>query len=89
MVESIRTTEQALGTVRYGANLQEKENMIFRRSLFVVKEMKANEKFSEENVRSIRPGSGLPPKYFQHVLGRQAKRNIPKGTPLSWELVGS
>ena len=87
MVEAIRTAEKALGEVRYEVGEQEAKSRVFRRSLFVVKDMKAGEVFTEENVRSIRPGYGLPPKFLKEVLGRRAARDIKRGTPLEWGLV--
>ena len=84
MVESIRTVEQALGEVRYEVSEHEAKSRVFRRSLFVVKDVKAGQVFTEENVRSIRPGQGLPPKHFRRVLGRQASQDIKRGTPLRW-----
>ena len=88
IVEAIRTTEKALGEVRYGVGEQEAESRVFRRSLFVVKDMRADEVFSEENIRSIRPGYGLHTRYLKDVLGRRATQDISRGTPLSWELIG-
>ncbi len=87
MVEAIRAVEKALGEVDYGVGDQEAKSQVFRRSLFVVKDMKAGEIFAKENVRSIRPGHGLPPKHFKDVIGRQAGSDIQKGTPLRWEMV--
>jgi len=87
MVNAIRVAEKALGEVRYGVSEREAGSRVFRRSLFIVKDMKAGEVFSEENLRSIRPGYGLPPSHLKEVLGRKAKRDIQPGTPLSWELV--
>ena len=87
MAEAIRTAEKALGEVRYGAGEQEAKSHVFRRSLFVVRDMKAGELFSEHNLRSIRPGCGLPPKHYPDVLGRRAAVDIPRGTPLRWDLV--
>jgi N-acetylneuraminate synthase len=87
MVEAIRTAEKALGKARYEVSEQEAKSRVFRRSLFVVKDMKAGEVFTEENVRSIRPGYGLPPKHRKEVLGRRAKQGIKRGTPLGWELI--
>jgi pseudaminic acid synthase len=86
MVEAVRTVEKALGRVRYQATQSETPSRIFRRSLFVVKDMKAGEVFTHENVRSIRPGYGLPPKYLLDVLGRRASRDIAQGAPVEWSL---
>jgi len=87
MVKAIRTAGKALGQVRYEISEQEEKSRVFRRSLFVVKDMQAGEVFTQENVRSIRPGYGLPPKHLAGVLGRQALCNIYRGTPLKWELI--
>jgi N-acetylneuraminate synthase len=89
MVRAIRTAEEALGRVYYGLGSKEAASRVFRRSLFVVKDMNAGDVFSEENVRSIRPGHGLSPKYLAVVLGRTAASDIPRGTPLSWDLIGA
>ena len=89
MVEAIRTSEKALGTVNYGTSSEESRSLMFRRSLFVVQDMKAGETFSEENVRSIRPGYGLPPKFLKEVLKRRAAQDIRTGTPLGWSLISS
>ncbi len=85
MVQAIRTAEKALGTVHYEVGEEERKSGIFRRSLFVVADLKAGEVFTSANVRSIRPGNGLPPKYLHSILGCQATRDLPRGTPLSWE----
>lgn len=82
LVREIRTVEAALGKVSYTFMKKEKATRIFRRSLFVVKDMKAGERFTPENLRSIRPGHGLAPKYLDSVLGRKAKIDITRGTPL-------
>ena len=87
MVEAIRIAESALGKVNYAVGEQEAKSRIFRRSLFVVKDMKAGEVFTEENVHSIRPGYGLPPKFLREVLGRCAPQDIERGTPLSWAMI--
>jgi pseudaminic acid synthase len=84
MVVAIRTVEKALGGVHYGVSEKEAKSRVFRRSLFVVKDIAAGETFSDENVRSIRPGHGLSPKYLSDVLGRQAALDIKRGTPLRW-----
>jgi pseudaminic acid synthase len=87
MVDAIRAAEKALGEEHYGVSQPEAKSRIFRRSLFVVKDMKAGEVFTEENVRSIRPGHGLHPRHLKEVLGKQAAQDIQQGTPLSWELI--
>jgi len=89
MVEAIRTVEKALGEVHYGVSEREAQSRIFRRSLFVVRDMRAGEVFTDENVRSIRPGYGLPPKYLPEILGRRTVRDVEKGTPLSWDLIAT
>ena len=87
MVNGIRMVEKTLGHVYYGVSEQEAKSRVFRRSLFVVKDIAAGEIFSEENVRSIRPGHGLPPKYINEVLGRRSTRDIMRGTPLTADLL--
>lgn len=87
MVKSVRNAEKALGKVCYSLSEKTQQNAIFLRSLFVVKDMKAGEMFTEENIRSIRPGYGLPPKYLKDILGKRASIDIEKGTPLSWNLI--
>jgi len=89
MCGAIRRAEEARGTVRYGCqNASEEGNKYFRRSLFVVRDMKAGELFTAENIRDIRPSHGLPTKYYETVLGKRAAVNIERGTPLTWEMVG-
>jgi pseudaminic acid synthase len=87
MVDAIRTAEKALGTVHYGITDEEAKSRVFRKSLFVVKDIKKGELFTEENVRSIRPGYGLPPKYMNRIIGQSAAEDIKKGEPLAWDLV--
>lgn len=86
MVEEIRNAEKALGKASFEINEKIKKSRTFARSLFVVKDIKAGQPLTEENVRSIRPSYGLHPKYLKQILGRKAKTDIKKGTPLKWEL---
>lgn len=78
---------QALGKISYGPTENEKKSLVFRRSLYVVKDMQAGDVFTPENVRAIRPGSGLPPKFINTFVGRKAAVSVKKGTPVSWELL--
>jgi pseudaminic acid synthase len=88
MTDEIRVAQQALGEVRYEVTEREAVARAYRRSLFVVKEVRQGETFSEENVRSIRPANGLPPKFLRQVLGRKATRDIVAGSALAWDMVG-
>jgi pseudaminic acid synthase len=87
MVNEIRELEAALGGVWYERTADEEKNLCFRRSLFVVTDMKRGQAFTLEDVRSIRPGYGLAPRFLDQIVGRMADRDIVRGTPLSWELV--
>ncbi len=87
MVEAVRTVEAALGDVRYEPTPKEAASRKFRPSLFVVKDIRKGEVFTEENVKSIRPGNGLPPKYIGEVLGRKASRDAARGTPVTRDLL--
>src|SRR5229473_455643 len=87
MVDAIRTAEKVLGEVYFGLSCKQESSRVFRRSLFVVQDVKRGETFTPENVRSIRPGYGLHTRYLGEVLGKRAVRDIERGTPLSWDLV--
>jgi pseudaminic acid synthase len=87
MVDAIRLSEKASGSVRYGPSVMESENRAFRRSLFVVKDVKKDDKVTDENVRSIRPGDGLHTRHLKEILGRRFKKDVCKGTPLSCDLI--
>jgi len=87
MVQAIRTAEKSIGKVHYGGSDKEFKSRVFRRSLFIIKDIKKGELFTEDNVRSIRPAYGLHPRYIKEIMGRQAKIDIKKGTPLSWDLI--
>ena len=88
MVHDIRQAERAIGSVKYGPSEQEKNNLQFRRSIFCVKDIQEGEKLTEENIRIIRPGYGLAPKFYKDVLGQTALEDIQKGTPLAFEMIG-
>jgi pseudaminic acid synthase len=85
MVEGVRLAECALGSVQYGPTAAEESSLAFRRSLFVVNDVKRGELFTAENVRSIRPSGGLHTRHLGEILGRQAATDIPRGTPLTWD----
>jgi sialic acid synthase SpsE len=88
LVKHIRTAERGLGKVFYGPiNKLEEKFRKNRRSIFAVVDIKKGEKLTRRNIRSIRPGAGLPTKYFEEILGRVAVRNIEAGTPLAFNLI--
>ncbi len=79
---------QALGQVSYGPTEKEKKSLVFRRSLYVVKDLHAGEVLTKENLRAIRPGYGLPAKYLPVLLGRRLVKDVKMGTAMSWDLIG-
>jgi N-acetylneuraminate synthase len=87
LVDDCRVAWAALGRVDYDRGEQENKNKIFRRSLYVVADIRKGEAISEANVRSIRPGFGLAPKHLWDVLGKKAARDLTRGTPLTWDAV--
>lgn len=87
MVEAVRMAEKSLGEIYYGPSDGESGSRVFRRSLFVVRDMKSGEPFTVDNVRSIRPGYGLHTRYLERVIGRHAREDIKRGTPLDWDLI--
>ena len=89
MVDAVRTAEKALGRIHFGSSGNEAASRAFRRSLFVVRDIKKGEPFSEQNVRSLRPAAGLHPRHLKEVLAHCAATDIEHGTPLSWDLVDS
>jgi len=88
LVQAVRTVEKAIGQPAYAIGKKESENLVFRKSLFVVADIAQGEKLTAANVRSIRPGHGLAPKYYQKILNRKAARNLKRGTPLNWSMIG-
>lgn len=87
LVRECKTAYEALGNVSYERQPQEDKSLIFRRSLYIVEDMKAGDIITEKNMRRIRPGLGLAPKYYEAVLGRRVKYDVPGGTALSWEML--
>lgn len=87
MVDEIRIVEKALGRVTYELTDKQKKSREDSRSLFVVKDIKAGEAFTKENVRSIRPAFGMHTMYYEEILGQKAKMDIAKGTPLDWKYI--
>lgn len=91
MAQLVLETErawQSLGTVRYGPTEAEKKSLQYRRSLYVVQDLKAGGILTRENTRAIRPGLGLPPKYFESVLGKTVNQDVKRGTGLEWDMLG-
>ena len=87
VVESERAW-QSLGYVSYGPTEKEKKSLVFRRSLYIVKDLQAGEVLTQDNLRAIRPGYGLPPKYLPALLGRRVAKEVKMGTAMSWDLIG-
>ena len=87
LVRECRTAALALGAVSYERTEQEQKSLQFRRSLYVVEDMKAGDVFTEKNLRRIRPGMGLSPKYYDIILGKKANCNITRGTAVQWDLI--
>ena len=88
LVTETQNAWQALGKVNYGATEAEKKSIQFRRSLYIVKDLKAGDLLTAKNVRAIRPGLGLPTKYLPLVLGKRINQDVLVGTALSWDLIG-
>lgn len=88
MVMDIRQAELAIGGVSYGITRQEKPNIVFRRSIFSVADIRKGERITPENVRIIRPGYGLAPKFYSEILGQIALDDIKKGTPIKFDMIG-
>jgi pseudaminic acid synthase len=87
MVDAVRTAEKALGSPQFAVGKRETSSLRFRRSLFVVEDVKRGDVLTKQNVRSIRPADGLHPRHLNEVLGQRAACDIEAGTPLAWDLV--
>jgi sialic acid synthase SpsE len=88
LVTETKRAWESVGKISYGATQAEEKSKVYRRSLYIVKDVKAGEVFTTENIRAIRPGLGLPTKYLDKVLGKRANQNILRGTALRWEFLG-
>lgn len=87
LVRECNTAYQALGEIRYNTQAQEQKSLQFRRSLYIVEDMKKGDILTEKNLRSIRPGLGLPPKFYDILLGKKVNKCIEKGTRTSWDII--
>ena len=88
LVDETERAWQALGSIHYGVYEIEKKSLQFRRSLYIVNDIRAGESLTADNLRAIRPGYGLPPKFYDLLLGKRVARDIKRGTPASWDLLG-
>ena len=88
LVEESERAWQSLGEVKYGISTAESESRVYRRSIYIVEDMKAGEIFNERNLRRIRPGYGMSAKRYAQILGRPVGKDVKRGTPLTWEIVG-
>jgi pseudaminic acid synthase len=79
---------QALGQVSYGITEAEKPSLLFRRSIYIAQDLKSGDALTRENLRCIRPGLGLPPKYYEMLLGRKVNKDVKRGAPMCWDLLG-
>lgn len=87
LISDVRIAWQAIGEVEYGLKPSEASNLIFRRSLYVVDDINAGDAFTLKNIRAIRPGHGLSPKFLTEILGRRARAGVKRGTALNWDMV--
>lgn len=88
LVEETRRAWQAVGSIQLGPTEEEKGSLVFRRSLYICSDLRAGDVLDEQNLRAIRPGLGLAPKYLPELLGKRVNRDVPRGTPASWDLIG-
>ncbi|KAA5544770.1 pseudaminic acid synthase [Adhaeribacter rhizoryzae] len=87
LVTEAERAHLALGKIQYGVQKAEQKSSLFKRSVYVAADIKAGESFTKNNLRVIRPGNGLAPKYYEQILGKVAKTDLKAGTPLTWELL--
>jgi pseudaminic acid synthase len=89
LVEETERAWMSLGAITYGPTEAESKSLMFRRSIYIAEDMKYGEKFTPKNLRVVRPGKGLHPRFYEQLLGKQVNRDVPKGTPMDWSLIGS
>lgn len=87
LVQESERAWKSIGSIHYGVTDKEKPSLMYRRSLYVVQNMKAGDIFTKENLRAIRPGYGLAPQYYDILLGKSVKKDIERGTPVNWGLL--
>lgn len=88
LVQETARAWQALGHVHYGPTEKEQKSLVFRRSLYIVRDLKAGDILTRDNLRAIRPGQGLPAKNLDALLGLRVGRDVRRGTPMQWDLLG-
>lgn len=88
LVRETETAAAAIGKVSYGPSESECSSLVFRRTLYIVEDIEAGAVLTPSNLRAIRPGSGLPPKYIEQLMGKKVSRAVKRGTPVSWDLIG-
>jgi pseudaminic acid synthase len=88
LVTECRRAWEGLGKIHYGPSAAEKKSLAFRRSLYITADLEAGDTLTSDNVRAIRPGFGLPTKFYDSLLGKRIARDVKRGTPLTWEILG-
>jgi len=87
LVKECQAASMALGEIKYGPTPAEGKSLVFRRSIYIAKDMKVGDVFTRENIRVVRPGKGLNPAFFESILGKRIQKDVAKGTPLHWDLI--
>ena len=87
LVKETKTAWESLGEIKYGPTNEEKKNKIYKRSIYASANINKGEKFTKENIKIIRPGDGLEPKYFDFILGRASNKRISIGNPIKLDFV--
>lgn len=87
LVQQSEAAWKAVGSIHYGPTPAEEPSLVFRRSLYVTRDMRAGERFNSQNLRAIRPGAGLPPQFYETLIGKAVARDVKRGTPVTWDLI--